>query len=87
MARYSITHSRKDGFDLDRRLDGFQINGQYYDIDVVIGWILSGAHSFYVFIFGREVAVVVRQHQNGRWYLTTEADTFPPNNLLNLPNC
>ena len=87
MSAYQITHSRKDGFDADRRLDGFLINGQYYEIDTVISWIRSGSYTFYVMVLGRMVTVVARQHANGRWYLTTLADSFPPNNLLALPDC
>lgn len=45
-------------------------------------------HRFFVSVFGRTVEVVVRQHGPfGRKYLTTIGDAFPPNNLLNLPNC
>lgn len=87
MSDYPITHSRKDGNDPDRRLDGFLINGHYYDIDQVIRWIDSGMHRFFVDVRGRFVWVVVRAHANGRRYLTTEGDGFPPNNLLALPDC
>lgn len=87
MADFQITHSRKDGNDLGRRLDGFRINGAYYDIDQVIAWIRSGVHRFFVFAAGRSVWVVARQNVYGTWYLTTEGDGFPPNNLLSLPDC
>lgn len=88
MADYRITHSRKDGSDADRRLDGFMIDGRYYGIDQVIDWILSRSHRFYVSVFGRVVWVEVRQHaHSGRNFLATESDNFPPNNLLSLPDC
>lgn len=45
MADYRITHSRKDGADADRRLDGFLINGGYHPIDQVISWIIKGGAS------------------------------------------
>jgi len=89
MTDYRITHSRKDGDDPDRRLDGFLIEGLgYQNIDTVIGWILDSAARFWVWVSGKGVWVEVRQHsQSGRLFLTTEGDGFPPNNLLNLPDC
>ena len=88
MADYRITHSRKGSADLDRRLNGFTINGGYYDIDQVISWIRNQEHRFWVTAQGRSVWVEVRQHsQSGRLFLTTEGDGFPPNNLLALPDC
>lgn len=88
MADYRITHSRKDGADADRRLDGFLINGGYHTIDQVISWITNRQHRFWVVANGRSVWVEVRRHaHSGRDFLTTEADGFPPNNLLSLPDC
>lgn len=88
MADHQITHSRKDGSDADRRLDGFLVGGQYYTIDQIIGWILNREHRFYVSVHGRAVWVEVRQHaHSGVRFLTTEGDGFPPNNLLALPDC
>ena len=88
MADYYITHTRKDGSDSDRRIDALMINGQVYPIDTVIDWINSGVHRFFVSVWGRAVLVVTRvQPTSRRWYLTTEADGYPPNNLLALPDC
>ena len=88
MADYQITHSRKDGADADRRLDGFLIGGQYFTIDQIIAWILKREHRFWVSASGRSVWVEVRQHaSSGLHFLTTEGDGFPPNNLLQLPDC
>ena len=89
MADYQITHSRKDGADADRRLDGFIIMGHgYYDIDQVIGFVKNPQNRFFVSVGGRSVRVEVQRHAtSSREYLTTAGDGFPPNNLLNLPNC
>lgn len=88
MADYYITHTRKDGTDADRRIDALMINGKVYPIDTVIDWINSGAHRFFVSVWSRAVLVVTRVHSTSRrWYLTTEADGYPPNNLLSLPDC
>lgn len=88
MGRYRITHTRKDGADADRRIDALMIDGYVYHIDQVIDWINSQQHTLYVEVAGRNVGVVTDQHPSTRrWYLTTQADGFPPNNLLRLPNC
>lgn len=88
MPTYQITHTRPDGYDADRRIDGFLINGQYYTIDQVIAWIRDHAHRFFVSVAGRSVWVELKYHHSShRPYLTTQGDSFPPNNLLNLPAC
>lgn len=88
MSAFWITHTRKDGRDPDRRIDALKVNDQIYPIDQIINWIDSGQHTFWVKVAGKQVQVVVRKHvHNSRKYLTTEGDGFPPNNLLNLPDC
>jgi len=88
MATYRITHIRPDGRDADRRIDAVRIGDSVFRIDDVINWIRTGAHRFYVEVHNRSVWVVADQHRtSGRWYLTTEGDGFPPNNLLALPHC
>lgn len=88
MADYFITHTRKDGADADRRIDAVKIGDTVYHIDTIINWINGRVHRFFVTVWGRTVQVVTRVHPtSGRWYLTTEADGFPPNNLLALPDC
>ena len=88
MATYQVTCIKPDGADADRRID--RLGGPSFNdtIDNVINAILSGAHNFYTSAGGRTVAVVVKRHPtSGRYYLTTEGDSFPPNNLLQLPRC
>lgn len=88
MAAHWITHTRPDGRDPDRRIDGLMVGGTVYSIDTIIAWIERNLHQFYVKVAGRQTLVVVRQHGPfGRKYLTTMGDNFPPNNLLNLPRC
>jgi hypothetical protein len=88
MGQYYITHTRKDGADYDRRIDAVMVAGGIYAIDTVIDWINTHTHRFFVNVWGRAVEVVTRVHPTSRrWYLTTEADGYPPNNLLNLPDC
>ena len=88
MSDYQITHTRKDGLDADRRIDAVQIGNSIFTIDQIITWIIDRTHRFWVSVNGKSVWVEVRQHSSsGRRFLTTEGDGFPPNNLLNLPNC
>lgn len=87
MADYQITHTRQDGADADRRIDGFLINGHYYPIEQVIQWMNVQGHRFWTSVRGVSAWVKARQHANGRWYLTTAADGFWPNNLLDLDPC
>lgn len=93
MASYQVTCIRPDGADADRRIDrlggiGPDGAGQWNDsIDNVIAAIGNG-HSFWVEVARQRVSVVRKVHPtSGRWYLTTQPDGFPPNNLLSLPRC
>ena len=94
MPDYQVTCIRRDGADADRRIDrlgGLQPDGtsRWNDtIDNVISHIRSGAHRFWTTAGGKPVWVVVRQHPTSyRYYLATENDGYPPNNLLSLPEC
>ena len=88
MAQYQITHTRKDGTDADHRIDAVKIETSVFGIDQIIEWILNRSHQFWVSVQGRSVWVEVRRHAtSGRYFLTTEGDGFPPNNLLRLPDC
>ncbi len=92
MPFYKVTCITRDGADADRRIDGIggvsNGNRWYLDIDSAIEWIETGKAEFYVEVRGMRVRVVVRIHYSSeRRYLTTEGDSFPPNNLLNLPDC
>jgi hypothetical protein len=88
MTDYRVTCITPDGTDQDRRID--RLGGPEFNdsIDNVIRFIKSGAHRFWTEANGQSVLVVVKQHPtSGRNYLTTEGDSFPPNNLLKLPHC
>ncbi|WP_300397941.1 DUF3892 domain-containing protein [uncultured Sphingobium sp.] len=87
MSDYQVTCIIPDGTDTDRRIDS--LGGPAFKtapIDDVIRWI-EGGHTFWVSVQGRRVNVKIGKHASGRKYLTTDADSFPPNNLLNLPRC
>jgi hypothetical protein len=89
MGHYRVTCIVPDGADTDRRIDklGGEFHAQSQPIDTIIRWIDQG-HTFWTMAQGRSVNVVVKTHpQTHRRYLTTEGDSFPPNNLLALPRC
>ena len=52
-----------------------------------IAGIESGRWSFYVYVGGREVDVLVKMSRFGHKYLTTEPDGEQPDNLLSLSEC
>jgi len=84
---YHVNCHVPDNFDLDRRIQGIGGFGWYLSVDEVIRYIANG-HTFYVNVDGRQVRVVVRQHPTSRrYYIATEADNYPQNNLLSLPRC
>lgn len=88
MADYQVTCIKRDGADADRRIDRLGGPGWNDSIDNVIRFIKNGSHRFWTTAQGRSVWVIVKQHPTSRRdYLTTEGDSFPPNNLLSLPDC
>jgi hypothetical protein len=98
MAIYRVTCHTPDNADADRRIQGLGGVGPighgiappprwWHDIDTIFGMIWDGDR-LYVSVAGQNVDVVVRRHPHSRLYfLTTEGDDFPPNNLLKLPLC
>lgn len=88
MADYQVTCIRRDGSDMDRRIDRLGGSDWNDSIDNVIDWIQSGAHRFWTSVNGVSVWSEVRQHPvSRRLYLATQSDGYPPNNLLSLPEC
>jgi hypothetical protein len=88
MADYQVTCIRRDGSDLDRRIDRLGGPGWNDNIDNVINWIETGAHRFWTSVGGKSVWVVVATHPTSyRKFLRTQTDSYPNNNLLFLPEC
>ena len=91
MTDYRIDCSTKDGPDPGYRLDGFggpdpTTGGRWYGtIDQVLQSMDAG-HTFYVIVNGKRVEAFPATRGTTR-YITTTGDSYPPNNLLNLPNC
>lgn len=86
---YQIIRTRKDGPDHDRRIDAVQLaEGRILDLDTAIHWVEQLGHQFWTNDGVRSVWVYARQNGLlGRKYLTTYADDYPYNNLLQLPDC
>lgn len=86
MTDFAITATRKDGPDPDYRIDAFKVDGRWYTLNEMLSF-MRGGHRFFVNVWGRFVLVLVKRHpRSGRFYLTTQADNFLPNNLLSLPS-
>jgi hypothetical protein len=89
MGQYQVTCITRDRGDPDYRIDEVGIaSGDIYPIDTVIRWIQSNEHQFWVVANGQSVWIGVRQHPtSGRYYLATEPDGYPLNNLGSLREC
>jgi hypothetical protein len=63
--------------------------------DIAIIQIRGGTHTYYTMEGGKRANVRIGKHttdkgtpkERAHEYLTTEADGYPPNNLLSLPDC
>ncbi len=86
MADCQITRTRKDGPDVDRRIDGCEVAGTVYWTDQIISWIENRTNTFFTNYAGRRAEVYVRV-RNNRKFLTTSPDGYGQNNLLLLPDC
>lgn len=86
MGVYMITAIRRDGYDLDRRIDALEGPSFRSSIDDVIAAIWQG-HEFFVSTIGNDIAYLeVKQHwQSRRWFLRTIPDGIWDNNLYSLP--
>jgi Protein of unknown function (DUF3892) len=94
MADVRIDCINRDGPDADFRIDmlgGPQPNGEgrwKMSLDDVIKSIQSGEHNYWTHVGGVSAWVQVKKHPSSqRLYLATEADGYPPNNLLSLDEC
>lgn len=89
MGRYQVTCIVKKGdhYDPHERIQYIGQQGSWMlSEDSAIKRIESGQDSFFVSVNGKEVDIIVASHK-GRKYLKTTADSYAPNNLLNLSEC
>lgn len=84
---YQVTCHKPDGADADRRIDRLGGPGWNGTIDEVLASMDAG-HTFWTYVGGYRANVIPKVHPTTfRRYVTTEADGFPPNNLLSLQRC
>ena len=93
MSRHQVSciNKRGDHHDAHERISsigGVNPNGARWKLSEgeAIKSIENKTYQFYVRVNGREVDVIVAEH-NRRKYLKTTADDYRPNNLLNLSEC
>ena len=88
MATLKVRCIRRDGEDLDRRIDGIGGDGFYHVIENAIWNIQSNVHLYYTMVDGEVALLEVGKHPlTGRLFLQTAGDDYPDNNLLHLPEC
>ena len=88
MAHYQVTCISRDGSDPDHRIDEIGIHGEKFPIDTVIYWLQSDQHTCWVHNGVKPAMVGVKQHPSSkRFYLVTEPDGIPLNNIKSLPEC
>ena len=90
MPIYEVTCISRDGPDPDYRIDEIGFANDVFPIDNVIAWLQqSSDNKLYVMgTAAKTVWVVVRQHPlSGRYFLETDPDGIPLNNLAHLPEC
>ena len=89
MAEYEVACIRRDGSDVDRRIDALGGPGwKTAHIDDVIRWIEIGGHHFYVQLGQSRVYLEVKINPvHNRKYLRTTPDGRYDNNLYALQEC
>ena len=89
MAEYQVACIRRDGSDVDRRIDALGGPGwKTSSIDDVIRWIEVHHHNFFVQVGNSKAYLEVKVHpQSRRKYLRTIPDGRFDNNLYALPEC
>jgi hypothetical protein len=90
MGDYRIDCTTKDGPDPNYSIDGFgglnPDGTRWYVTLARILELMDAGHTFWVSVQGRRVEAYPVTRGNSR-YVTTTADSFPPNNLLHLTDC
>jgi hypothetical protein len=89
MSRYQVTCIRRDRAN-PCLIEAVGFAGQIYEVDEAMRWLDASADNqlWVVDDCGESVWVSARQHQRtGRYFLTTERNGQPLNDLENLPEC
>lgn len=90
MSRYQVTSIRRDRAQPDCLIEAVGFAGQVYGMDDAMRWLNASPDNqlWVVDDSGESVWVSARQHlRTGRYFLTTERDGQPLNELESLPEC
>lgn len=90
MSRYQVTCIRRDSANPRCLIEAVGFAGQVYDIEGAMRWLNASPDNalWVVDDRGEAVWVSARQHlKTGRYFLTTERDGQPLNELESLPEC
>jgi len=90
MSRYQVTSIRRDRAHPSCLIEAVGFAGQIYRMDEAMRWLAASPNNqlWVVDDSGESVWVSARQHlRTGRYFLTTERDGQPLNELESLPEC
>ena len=90
MSRYQVTCIVRDPAQPGCLIEAVGFAGQIYEIDEAMRWLSSSPDNqlWVVDDQGESIWVSARQHlRTGRYFLTTERDGQPLNELESLPEC
>ena len=90
MSRYQVTSIRRDCAHPGQLIEAVGFAGRVYEVDDAIRWLKASSDNqlWVVDDDGESVWVSARQHaRTGRYFLTTERDGQPLNELESLPEC
>lgn len=90
MSKYRVTAIRRDRTEPHCLIESVEFAGRVHSVSEAMSWLdASPANQLWVVDDrGRAVWVSARQHsKSGRYFLTTERDGNPLNQLASLPEC
>ena len=90
MSRYQVTSIRRDRAHPGCLIEAVGFAGQIYEVDEAMRWLSASPDNqlWVVDDQGEAVWVSARQHlRTGRYFLTTERDGQPLNEIASLPEC
>ena len=90
MSRYQVTSIRRDRAQPHCLIEAVGFAGQVYGMDEAMRWLNASPDNqlWVVDDSGESVWVSARQHlRTGRYFLTTERDGQPLNEIESLPEC
>ena len=90
MSKYRVTAIRRDRTDPHCLIEAVEFAGRVHSMSEAVSWLEASPDNqlWVVDDRGQAVWVSARQHsRSGRYFLTTERDGNPLNQLASLPEC